>query len=102
MISSLPLAAHTGPPLTFSIGALCAGVASVLYGLGLTFDVRGMTTHQGARMRARVQRARQSRGVLAEPVYPVSPEVRLRISGGGIALAGIAMCAAGIALLHLG
>ncbi|MEU4898683.1 hypothetical protein AB0B12_40840 [Streptomyces sp. NPDC044780] len=102
MFSLLPLAARTGPPLAFCLGVLGAGVIAVIFGLGFAFDVRGMSTRQAARMRARVREARLRRGSLAEPVYPVSPETRMRMSGGFIALAGVVLCAAGFALLHLG
>ncbi|MEU1940984.1 hypothetical protein ACFW95_44570 [Streptomyces sp. NPDC059474] len=102
MLSLFPLAARTGPPLAFCLGALGAGVIAVIFGLGFAFDVRGMSTRQAARMRERVREARLRRGSLAEPVYPVSPEARMRMSGGFIAFAGVVLCAAGIALLHLG
>ncbi|WNF01266.1 hypothetical protein PS467_40950 [Streptomyces luomodiensis] len=75
---------------------------AVIFGLGFAFDVRGMSTRQAARMRARVREARLRRGSLAEPVYPVSPETRMRMSGSFIALAGVVLGAAGFALLHLG
>ncbi|MFE5118296.1 hypothetical protein [Streptomyces sp. NPDC056669] len=102
MLSLFPLAARTGPPLAFCLGALGAGMIAVIFGLGFAFDVRGMSTRQAARMRERVREARLRRGSLDEPVYPVSPEARMRMSGGFIAFAGVVLCAAGIALLHLG
>lgn len=102
MFALLPLAARSGPPLAFCVGALGAGAIAVIFGLGFAFDVRGMSTRQAARMRARVREARLLRGSLAEPVHPVSPEARMRMSGGFIALAGGVLCAAGFALLHLG